>query len=863
MPEVDPKRKKKLQEVLDRMEKGLDENMLDPLLETIYNEPEDKPLPSEGKVRYKKKKFQVIKVNNTSGDTLAGLLGSKIGESFGMAAGARRASADSKGRGFFLKKALQFQFGGDLVNRTRGTFSKDPTDTQDPALGKSGRFSAEVAPFLDPIQGPAPPPAKASDFDAAANELINKLDELGDTKDKKDEQLSLAIEINQDVNKGVAESVKENNTLLRKSLSIKNRFLRFQSDAEDEQKSKRVEDRGEFAVDRSSLAAVDNFKLPEEEGEEPQQNGFMNFLDFGLDLLDGGSWLGKGASVGRRGVGRVVKRTALRLGGKKAAKSLLVRGAQTVATKAATALAPKMVLGFLRPIFKRIPIVGGLIDFVVSLAMGEPIGRAAAKAIGATLGGALGTLIPVPMVGTIAGGILGDLVGGAIYDAVMGGAPSEPTGATPEEAEAAGAPTSFADQSGGLGSMDPVPEKLASGGILAGEAGPEAVFNLNSVVGRSTVKAVSSVSSSISAIPFILGITDDIINSTPGMDPLKPFLNQYMAPLVRLFGASNFNTRSLLGDGAEKVQSEAGKGDEAIRQAKAQQEGSVQSQETMTGGPAPGVNMGGGEGKTSAAAVYNYLKSKGLSDIHAKGITVNIMRESGFKLGAHNPNDPGAGSFGLFQWNAGRANKMMAAVPDWQTNWKGQIDYALGEDHGPRYLSTQFTTAGDAAYDWMKYWERPAEYIQARYTPQVYQSQINAMGLHEGMPEPQEQPRGAADVPPADAAANGGHDTDNPGGNLLFSPPVSKEEMNSVGPGPQGSRASIVANMPTSLASAANNGFVTVQPIIVKVGSNNQVVGYRKNIDTGDDGGVAQFYYNTQGRRTSLEQLKEARLQLN
>ena len=56
------------------------------------------------------------------------------------------------------------------------------------------------------------------------------------------------------------------------------------------------------------------------------------------------------------------------------------------------------------------------------------------------------------------------------------------------------------------------------------------------------------------------------------------------------------NTRSLLGDGAEKVQSEAGKGDEAIRQAKAQQEGSVQSQETMTGGPAPGVNMGGGEG---------------------------------------------------------------------------------------------------------------------------------------------------------------------------------------------------------------------------------------------------------------------------
>lgn len=856
MPEVDPKRKKKLQEVLDRMEKGFDENMLDPLLETIYNEPEDKPLPSEGKVRYKKKKFQVIKVDNTSGDTLAGLLGSKIGESFSMAAGARRASADSKGRGFFLKKALQFQFGGDLINRTRGTFSKDPTDTQDPALGKSGRFSAEVAPYLDPVQGPAPPPAKASDFDAAADEVIDKLDELGDTKDKKDEQLSLAIEINQDVNKGVAESVKENNTLLKKSLDIKNRFLRFQSDAEDEKKSQRVEKRGEFAVDRSSLTPVDNSKLffPDPE-EEPQQNGFMNFLDFGLDLLDGGNYFGKGASVGRRGMGRVVQRTALRLGGKKAAKSAIVQGGQ--------ALLKRVALPVLRPIFKRIPIVGGLIDFVVSLALGEPVGRAAAKAIGATLGGALGTLIPIPGVGTIAGGIVGDLVGGAIYDAVTGGAPKDPTNSTPEVKEAAGAPTSFADQSGGLGSPDPVPEKLASGGILAGEAGPEAVFNLNSVVGRSTVKAVSSVSSSISAIPFILGITDDIINSTPGMDPLKPFLNQYMAPLVRLFGMSNFNTRSLLGNSAEKVQSEASKGDELIRQAKAGQETSVQAQETMTGGPVKGVNMGGGEGKTSAAAVYNYLKSKGLSDIHAKGITVNIMRESGFKLGAHNPNDPGAGSFGLFQWNAGRADKMMAAVPDWQTNWQGQIDYALGEDHGPTYLSTQFTTAGDAAYDWMKYWERPAESIQAQYTPQVYQGQINAMGLHEGMPEPQGQPRGTPDVPPADSDANGGHDTDNPGGNLLFSPPVSKEEMNSVGPGPQGSRASIVANMPSSLASAANNGYVTVQPIIVKVGSGNQVVGYRKNIDTGEDGGVARFYYNTQGGRTSLEQLKEARLQLN
>jgi hypothetical protein len=83
------------------------------------------------------------------------------------------------------------------------------------------------------------------------------------------------------------------------------------------------------------------------------------------------------------------------------------------------------ILGFLRPIFKRIPIFGALIDFAVSLALGEPIGRAAAKAVGAALGGALGSLIPIPGVGTVAGGILGDFVGGKIYDAMTGGEQKE------------------------------------------------------------------------------------------------------------------------------------------------------------------------------------------------------------------------------------------------------------------------------------------------------------------------------------------------------------------------------------------------------------------------------------------------------
>ena len=76
----------------------------------------------------------------------------------------------------------------------------------------------------------------------------------------------------------------------------------------------------------------------------------------------------------------------------------------------------------LRPIFKRIPLIGGLIDFAVSLALGEPLGRAAAKAVGATLGTALGSFPPLlPFGGPIWGGLLGDILAGSIYDAVTSG----------------------------------------------------------------------------------------------------------------------------------------------------------------------------------------------------------------------------------------------------------------------------------------------------------------------------------------------------------------------------------------------------------------------------------------------------------
>lgn len=118
---------------------------------------------------------------------------------------------------------------------------------------------------------------------------------------------------------------------------------------------------------------------------------------------------------------RFGKEAIKQLGGKYARSgvtNLARRGITSVLGRSGTKLALKV----LRPIFKRIPIIGGLIDFVVSLALGESLGRAAAKSIGATLGAALGSLPPLlPFGGPLWGGAVGDILAGSIYDAVTSG----------------------------------------------------------------------------------------------------------------------------------------------------------------------------------------------------------------------------------------------------------------------------------------------------------------------------------------------------------------------------------------------------------------------------------------------------------
>lgn len=112
-------------------------------------------------------------------------------------------------------------------------------------------------------------------------------------------------------------------------------------------------------------------------------------------------------------------------------------------------------------------------------------------------------------------------------------------------------------------------------------------------------------------------------------------------------------------------------------------------------------------GRVSPQAVYQYLRSLGVSHIHAMGILANIQGESSFQVGVTEKGGSKSG-IGLFQYTyPSRKNAFLQAVPDYKTNWKGQVKFAIGEGVAPQYFRQQFNTPEEAAAWWMRKWEKP------------------------------------------------------------------------------------------------------------------------------------------------------------
>jgi hypothetical protein len=418
-------------------------------------------------------------------------------------------------------------------------------------------------------------------------------------------------------------------------------------------------------------------------------------------------------------------------------------------------------------VFGRIPIIGGLVSFIISVLSGEPVGRAAAKAVGFSIGSALGTFVPVPFVGTILGGMLGDIVGGALYDTLIDNKQKKPE----VVAKRRGGKVTTR---GGKKVGGPVQRKVRrvvkrivtppkSTPIAAGKSvgGKEKLKELfpeppQGQVGKSMdpYGYTTGTSEKLGQIPFlgplfnIFGKTllGDLPNKSDyqkvGMG-LGAWINtavsqgQLQGNIVSAFsdgGMIEGFGRSDISGWVEKSVEELVKNKvtEAINELKRNL--GLESPSKI-GDPsaygAGGVGMKGGFSPTGIQKdIYEYLLSKGLDDNQALGIMANIHRESGFRLDA--VGDSGS-SFGLFQWHAGRRDRMIAAVPDWRTNWKGQIDYALTErgEPAPEFIATKFSSPQESADWWMRRWERPAEYIQKDKGPRVHREYLNSIPRSE------------------------------------------------------------------------------------------------------------------------------------
>ena len=147
--------------------------------------------------------------------------------------------------------------------------------------------------------------------------------------------------------------------------------------------------------------------------------------------------------------------------------------------------------------------------------------------------------------------------------------------------------------------------------------------------------------------------------------------------------------------------------------------------------------------------VYDYLMTKpGMTDIKAKGIMANIQAESEFYSDAKEPNVDNPG-IGLFQHTyPARKAAFKEAVPDWETNWKGQIDFAMEEDEMKGYMAKDFESTADSTEYFMKTFENPKDQSQAAIDGRV--AHVDTLGIATGPPvtviDPIDNPSVLADV---------------------------------------------------------------------------------------------------------------------
>ena len=323
---VSPQQKK---DAATRMAESFDKR-LDDLLDNIRT-PDQAAPPRTRKVKQtlvkqtkrKKLKASFDKDDPYKATNLSALFGLKVKKAFGRAAEARRLSkesgAEEKGRGYFLKKALGFEFGGDRVNRLQGTFSKSPVAAKDPALNADQRFLAGIEPDLTPPevkQGTLFDTNKYTTKTGVAKVVSDGVDKLKSSFDRVDQRFRALIEIKKsapqsDLSKmsAMVDDLKKTimkNVDTQKSINnTKQQQLDLLFDISQDEKARSKEASMEQGDDLSGQTAGSSEERKIEEAAEKDDGGFDLFDK--LKNIKWGKWLRRLKNPGKflRSIGRL------------------------------------------------------------------------------------------------------------------------------------------------------------------------------------------------------------------------------------------------------------------------------------------------------------------------------------------------------------------------------------------------------------------------------------------------------------------------------------------------------------------------------------------------------------------------------
>lgn len=564
----------KTQDLVKRMTRAFDRR-LEELVNDIKN---PTPIPIKLNKPRKAKQVKIKKYNfkpkfaKKSASNFNEFVFNKIGSAFSLAAQARKYAKESgapeQKRGFFLKKALRHEFGGDFINRTAGTFSSNPSKTQDPALSRGQRFSASLTPFLSPPSistvSSSPQYTQPSLFDTDKTNTV-KVDDVTLKTFLRNKLNNLKLSYN-NLNNSVAnisssnekesESNKNNNeilTVLQKSFDNINKSLKKSNQLnKEENKTKQLSlnlykdsiDRREMNAEAASIGSTRNSSgtVAYKKADYTTEGilGTIKRFLFGgeeggeCDCEDGGD----GIDIDRDRRKRRPKkgpRSRFRI---RARLRLARRWASRQLERVKKIKLPKFKMPNIKMPNIRMP--------------GMPTGSGGFGGLLRGAGGLAGKLLRIPLVA--------DMLfpeGTSSYDQLSGpnayyNAPGY-TGTRPADAS----PVSPKPQAEGSFITDnkskDTPIKMAEGGtnVMTGEAGPEMWMPQ-----RKAIKPAASPQSSLfSSAGLILGTTSKILRSTgPVAEGTRNYIEQQIGPLAKIFGRPQYNLTTQVGKGISAVQ---------------------------------------------------------------------------------------------------------------------------------------------------------------------------------------------------------------------------------------------------------------------------------------------------------------------